>query len=250
MKIKTKGAGLLAQVFGNEDQEASISLDSFLEECRAAKTSDEIGGVVDRIETMIGTVQAERSKLDGQLGEAVVGGVDPGKIHTAMAQLNQDVMTLEAARAGFSQKRADVLKLEDANAKDALIAKHRQQSDELEAATKEFAAAVEKARTAGTRMADLAKQQDRATGDLESLGERRLRKASGIIRDAIGEVRRGDGVSEYGRRIDIGLEEVLSDNPSIMRRAQIMRRGRVGETNMARDMATEGWMKLANNGQG
>jgi hypothetical protein len=26
-----------------------------------------------------------------------------------------------------------------------------------------------------------------------------------------------------------------------MRRAQIMRRGRVGETNQARDMATEGW---------
>ena len=56
-----------------------------------------------------------------------------------MAQLNQDVMTLEAARAGFSQKRADVLKLEDADAKATLIAKHRQQSDELEAAAKEFA---------------------------------------------------------------------------------------------------------------
>jgi hypothetical protein len=77
------------------------------------------------------------------------------------------------------------------------------------------------------------------------LGERRLRKASGIIRNTIGEVRRGDGVSEYGRRIDISLEEVLTDNPSIMRRAQIHRRGRVGETNQARDMATEGWMKLA-----
>lgn len=102
-----------------------------------------------------------------------------------------------------------------------------------------------KFRAVGARMAGLAKQQDRTTTELESLGVRRLRKASGIIRDAIGEVRRGDGVSEYGRRIDIGLEEILSDNPSIMRRAQIMRRGRVGETNLARDMATEGWMKLA-----
>jgi len=80
---------------------------------------------------------------------------------------------------------------------------------------------------------------------LEVLGERRLTKASGIIRAAIGEVRRGDGVSEYGRRIDIALEDVLSDNPSIMRRAQILRRGRFGESNQARDMATEGWMKLA-----
>jgi hypothetical protein len=52
-------------------------------------------------------------------------------------------------------------------------------------------------------------------GELEALGERRLSRASGIIRNTIGEVRRGDGVSEYGRRIDIGLEEVISDNPSI-----------------------------------
>ena len=38
------------------------------------------------------------------------------------------------------------------------------------------------------------------------------------------------------------------DNPSIMRRAQVMRRGRVGESNMARDMATESWMNLAKSG--
>jgi hypothetical protein len=82
-------------------------------------------------------------------------------------------------------------------------------------------------------------------GELEALGERRLSRASGIIRNTIGKVRRGDDVSEYGRRIDIGLEEVISDNPSILRRAQVLRRGRVGETNEARDMATEGWMKLA-----
>ena len=177
--------------------------------------------------------------MDGQLQEAIVAGRDPGKIHTAIAQLDQELMTLEAARAGFSQKRADALKLEDANAKDALIAKHRQQSDELEAATKELAAVMEKARVAGAKMAGLAKQHERTMGELEALGERRLSRTSGIIRNTIGEVRRGDGVFEYGRRIDIGLEEVLSDNPSIMRR------GRVGESNMARDMATEGWMQLA-----
>jgi hypothetical protein len=52
-------------------------------------------------------------------------------------------------------------------------------------------------------------------------------------------------VSEYGRRIDIGLEGVIFDNPSILRRAQVLRRGRVGETNEARNMATKGWMNLA-----
>jgi hypothetical protein len=76
---------------------------------------------------------------------------------------------------------------------------------------------------------------------VESRKQRPGKPASGIIRDTIGEVRRGDGVSEYGRRVDIGFAEILSDNPSIMRRAQIMRRGRVGETNQTRDMATEGW---------
>ena len=52
-------------------------------------------------------------------------------------------------------------------------------------------------------------------------------------------------MTEDGRRVDIALEAVLSDNPSITRRVQVMRRGRVGETNQAKDMATERWMKLA-----
>jgi hypothetical protein len=60
-----------------------------------------------------------------------------------------------------------------------------------------------------------------------------------------GEVRRGDGTSEFGRRVDIAFAEILPDSPSIMRRAQVMRRGCVGESNLERDMATEGWMKLA-----
>jgi hypothetical protein len=51
---------------------------------------------------------AGRAKLDGQLQETIVGARDPGRIYTAIAQLDQDVMTLEAARAGFSQKQADV----------------------------------------------------------------------------------------------------------------------------------------------
>jgi hypothetical protein len=58
----------------------AATLHSFLEDCRAAKTSETIGAAVDQIETMIGAVRAERSKLDGQLGEAVVSGRDPGKI--------------------------------------------------------------------------------------------------------------------------------------------------------------------------
>jgi hypothetical protein len=51
-----------------------------------------------------------------------------------------------------------------------------------------------------------------------------------------------------GRRIDTGFAEILIDNPCVIRRAQVLRRGRVGETNQARDMATEGWVRLANGG--
>jgi hypothetical protein len=80
-------------------------------------------------------------------------------------------------------------------------------------------------------------------GELEALGERRLSRASGIIRNTIGEVRRGDGVRV--RPAHRYRPRVISDNPSILRRAQVLRRGRVGETNEARDMATEGWTKLA-----
>ena len=103
---------------------------------------------------------------------------------------------------------------------------------------------MEAARVAAATVAAETKQHERTVVELEALGAR-LSRASAIIRTAIGEVRRGDGVSEYGRRSDIALEGVLWDNPSIMRRAQVMRRGCVGETNQARDMATEGWMRLA-----
>lgn len=223
----------------------ATTLHSFLEECRAANTSEAIGAVVDQIETMIAASTGERAKLDGQLGEAVVAGRDPGKIHTAIAQLNQDVMTLEAARAGFSQKQADVRKLEEGATLDDLKRRYAASAAGLEADVKDAAAKVEAARVAFARVAEGAKQRGRMYDELEAAGARPRLPASAIIRTAIGEVRRGDGSTEYGRRVDIGFAEILEDNPSIMRRAQVMRRGRVGESNLARDMATEGWMKLA-----
>jgi hypothetical protein len=224
------------------------TLHSFLEECRAAKTSGEIGQAVERIETKIGAVRADRTKFDGQLQEAIVAGSDPGKIHTAIAQVDQDLMTLEAARAGFSQRQEDARKREEGEKVKALVDRHASESAELEAATQEFAAAMEKARATGARVAGLAKQHGRTVDELEALKlGRPFTPASSIIRGGIGQVRGGSGETEYGRRIDIGMAEVLSDNPAIRVRAMVHRRGRVGETNMARDMATEGWMKLAKN---
>jgi hypothetical protein len=197
------------------------------------------------IESKLREAEGERTALEAQLQQAIMAGRDTGKLHTSIDQLTHSLRDLQSAHDGYSRRREQLSKQEEAESKQALIVKHRQQSDDLEAATKEFAAAIEKARVVGSNVAGLARQHERTVGELEALGERRLSRASGIIRNTIGKVRRGDDVSEYGRRIDIGLEEVISDNPSILRRAQVLRRGRVGETNEARDMATEGWMKLA-----
>lgn len=223
------------------------TLQSFLEECRAAKTSDEIGAVVEQIEQRIATMRATRASVEGQLQEAIVAGRDPGKIHTAIAQMDQDLMTLEAARGGFSQKQEETRQLEFNSATQALIDQHALEAQEVAAAANEFADYVAKARASGAKLAEATKRHDRIGTQLEARKARPGLPASSIIRNTIGEVPRGDGVTEYGRRIDITLEGVLTDNPSIMRRAQILRRGRFGESNQARDTATEGWVNLAKN---
>jgi short subunit dehydrogenase-like uncharacterized protein len=61
----------------------------------------------------MGATRAERAGMDGQLQEAIVAGRDSGKIRTVIAQLDQDLLTLEAARSGFSQKQDDVRKVEE-----------------------------------------------------------------------------------------------------------------------------------------
>ena len=119
------------------------------------------------------------------------------------------------------------------------------EAQEVAAAAKEFAADVAKVRASGAKLAEATKRHDRTGTKLEARKVRPGLPASVIIRNTIGDVPRGDGVTEYGRRIDIALEGVLTDNPSIMRRAQILRRGRFGESNQARDIATEGWMNLS-----
>ena len=53
----------------------------------------------------------------------------------------------------------------------------------------------------GAREAGLAKQHSPTGAELESLKQRPGVPASSIIRAATGEVCRGDGVSEYGRRL-------------------------------------------------
>jgi len=77
-------------------------------------------------------------------------------------------------------------------------------------------------------------------------------RASGIMRECIGEVRRGDGVTEYGRRADILLADILSMNRGQLMRARDARRqdGRFGETYAAQDHAVETLMGQVRSARG
>jgi len=85
-------------------------------------------------------------------------------------------------------------------------------------------------------------------GMLQSLKQRSGLPASEIIRAATDEARRGDwygkGNSEYGRRVDITLAEVLEMNPGQLVRARDTRRqrGRFGESSAVKDQAVEAYI--------
>jgi hypothetical protein len=65
----------------------------------------------------------------------------------------------------------------------------------------------------------------------------------------MGEIPRADGVTEYGRRAEVMVAEVLSMNPGQLMRARDGRRqsGRFGETYAAQDHAVEAIMGQVKN---
>lgn len=230
----------------------ATTLQAFLDECRSADTSAAIGDVVDQIEAKIGTMRAERAKFDGQLQEAIVAGRDPSKIYTAIAQLDQDVMTLEAARAGFSQKQADVRKREEAAAKRSLLDRHALETQQVAEHGKKLRAAADEFWRLTAEGEKLVRQHDRTIGELESLGERRLQRASAILRDSIGPRPAPSSAmnfSEYGKQVFALLSQILALNPANLMRARLSRRqsGRFGESFAAKDHATEAFMDQVRN---
>ena len=78
------------------------------------------------------------------------------------------------------------------------MTKHRLQSQELAAAATELAG--KKMRAAIAKFAAIARDHDRVVIDLEARKQRPEPRAPGIVRGCVGEVRRPDGVTEYGRR--------------------------------------------------
>ena len=230
----------------------ATALQSFLDECRAADTSDAIGEVIDQIEQKIGTMHADRAKLDGQLQEVIVAGRDSARIYTAIAQLDQDVMTLEAARAGFSQKQADVRKREAEAAKRSLLDRHAAETQQVADQGKKLRAAADEFWRLAAEGEKLVRQHDRTVGELESLGERRLQRASAVLRDNIGPrpaPSSAMNLSEYGKQVFTLLSQILALNPANLMRARLSRRqgGRFGESFQAKDHATDAFMDQVRN---
>lgn len=230
----------------------TAALNALLEECRGARTSDELSTAVGKVEAIAATVTAERAKLDGQLQEAILGGRDTGKIHTALAELDQQLKDLEAARTGFSQRRDELAKREAETARAALLERHARETEQVADVGRCIRAAADALWQLTAESEKLVRQHDRTVGELEAIGERRLKRAAAVLRDNIGErpaPSSAMGLSEYGKQVFTLLSQILALNPANLMRARLTRRqnGRLGESFAAKDHATEAFMDQVRN---
>jgi hypothetical protein len=96
-------------------------------------------------------------------------------------------------------------------------------------------------RAKGQTIAGLATALDRQNAQLEGQRQRVSRRASTIVREAVGDIPSTPfALQGWGRRNDERMVEMLTDNPSILRRRQNPRRGRFGESNAAKDQVAYG----------
>jgi hypothetical protein len=164
-----------------------------------------------------------------------------------MAQLDQDLMTLEAARAGFSQKQVDVQKAEEAATRRALLDRHAVENQQVAEHGKKLRAAADELWRLASEGEKALRQHGRTVDELEGMGERRLQRASAVLRESIGErpaPSTAMNFSEYGKQVFTLLSQILALNPANLMRARLSRRqsGRFGEGFQARDHATEAFM--------
>jgi len=230
----------------------SAALSALLDECRTGRTSDELSAAVDKVDAMAATVRAERAKLEGQLQDTILAGKDTGKIHAALADLGQQLMDLEAAQTGFSQRRDELAQQEAEAAKKALLERHALETGQVADAGRRLRAAADAFLQLTAETEKLVRQHDRTVGQLEGLGERRLQRAAAVLRDNIGErpaPSRAMGFSEYGKQVFTLLGQILALNPANLMRARLTRRqnGRLGESFQAKDHAVEAYMDQVRN---
>lgn len=230
----------------------SSILNALLDECRASTASKVLQGAVDKVAAAIGTVRADRAKLEGQLQDAILAGKDTGKVHAAIAELDQQLMDLEAAQTGFSQRRDEVAKQEAEAAKTALLERHRLETEQVADVGRRIRAAADAFWQLTAESEKLVRQHDRTVGALESLGERRLQRAAAVLRTNLGErpaPSSAMGFSEYGKQVFTLLSQILALNPANLMRARLTRRqnGRLGESFAAKDHAAEAFMDQVRN---
>ena len=217
-------------------------LESILDEARSAKTSADLAVAIDKIEVRIGALILERGALERGLQDSLVRGKDQAKAQAAITANENDTGLAQSALAAFSPRRDEMARQEEAQEKLDLIARQKKEVAELEAATKEGMSAITSTRGVWAKIAGHAHLLERTNSQLEAKGERGLTQPSSVIRAVVGEVPNPKGDTEYARRLDLALLEVPQDRPNFQRRAQNLRRGRLGEANAVKDAVGGGMM--------
>jgi chromosome segregation ATPase len=214
---------------------------SLLDEARSAETAGQLGEAIDKIRERIGAMIIERDELQRTLQDAIMSGRDQAKAQTALEAADRDAVTLEAAMAAFARRLDELTRKEKADEIVHLKARAAQTAEQLAIAATKWAAAGGQVRVCGHEVSDLARNLDRQNAQLEGLGLRIERRSSPIVRAAIGDIPSTPlGLSEYGKRCVYHVIEMLSDLPSNLRRRQNPRRGRLGESNAAKDQVAYG----------
>ena len=91
----------------------ATNITTVLDEARAASTAAELDAAISKIEAARDEARGRRDQAEVELQAAIVAGRDTAKIQAAIAQAGTDVMTYEAAIAGFSHRRGDLAQAEE-----------------------------------------------------------------------------------------------------------------------------------------
>jgi hypothetical protein len=135
-----------------------------------------------------------------------------------------------------------------------LLKRHAAESQEVAAFGKRMRAVADEFWQMASDGERLIKQHDRTVGELEGLGEPRLKRAAAVLSENVGEMlpSTSANASEYGKRVFTLLQQILEMNPSHLMRARLTRRqaGRFGESFQARDQRRKlSWIKCGVQGR-
>jgi len=161
-------------------------LDRVLQYARAAKTSAELGTAVNNIEAAEAQLKLERRRLDGELQTAIVAGADTTKPQAAITQNAADMIRLEAAIAGFSDRRTALEQAEEAADLEDLKREAKKTEEDYRKTCQECLMANAAHRAAYAKQDEEREKLTRLNARLEAKGVRGLVKPAAIARQTIG----------------------------------------------------------------